>query len=463
MLDLDTRTAILKLREQKHGTRSIARVLGVSRGAVKRVLDTGQAQVPRMARDSDAEKHLDRIRQLYIKCEASLVRVHEELEAEGVELGYSTLTWLCRKHGIGVEPKQASGQYVFEPGQESQHDTSPHDVKVGGKLRRLQCASIVLCFSRCIFAQVYPRFTRFHAKVFLTEGARYFGGTTHHVVVDNTSVLVAHGTGARAVFAPEITAWAERFRTSFLAHEKGDANRSARVERPFWFIETNFYKGRTFSDLRDLNEQLREWCNKVNATYKPKLRFIPNDLRAVEQPTLRPLPIHVPEVYQLHERLVDIEGYVCLHTNRYSVPEQLIHRTVQVHETKDRVRVFDGHDLVAEHPLDDLGLGKKRTLPEHRGRRRRNQPPPPTPEHSALCHADPLLAQMVERLEKGSGLSGIAIRRLYELWCDYPDEPVLSAVAEALHYGLTDIQRVETMVLDRVSGDFFRLKPGERP
>jgi hypothetical protein len=40
---------------------------------------------------------------------------------------------------------------------------------------------------------------------------------------------------------------------------------------------------------------------------------------------------------------------------------------------------------------------------------------------------------MVKRLEKGNGLSGIAIRRLYELRCDYPDEPALSAVVEAVH------------------------------
>lgn len=461
MLDLDTRTAILKLHEQKHGTRSIARALGISRGAVKRVIDSGQAQVPSITRDCDAEKHLDRIRQLYVKCQPNLIRVHEELQAEGVELSYSTLTRLCRKHDIGVKPKKASGRYDFGPGEESQHDTSPHDVKVGDKLWRLQCASIVHCFSRCIFAQVYPRFTRFHAKVFLTEASRYFAGTTRRIVVDNTSVLVAHGTGARAVFAPEINAWAERFGTSFMAHEKGDANRSARVERPFWYIETNFYKGRSFEDLRDLNEQLRQWCDKVNASYKPKLRFIPNDLREIEQPTLRALPLHVPEVYQLHQRLVDIEGYVTLHTNRYSVAEQLIHRNVQVHETKDRVRIFNGHDLVADHPLEDFGMQKRRTMPEHRRKRRPKQPPEPTPEHRALCHADPILAHMVERLDKGSGHSGVAVRRLFQLWRDYPQEPVLSAVAEALHYGLTDIRRIETMVIKRVSGEFFRLNQGE--
>ena len=36
------------------------------------------------------------------------------------------------------------------------------------------------------------------------------------------------------------------------------------------------------------------------------------------------LPIHVPDVYQLHTRSVDESGYVNLHNNRYSVPSRLL-------------------------------------------------------------------------------------------------------------------------------------------
>jgi hypothetical protein len=39
---------------------------------------------------------------------------------------------------------------------------------------------------------------------------------------------------------PEMVAFGERFGFEFAAHEIGDANRSARVERPFRFIEGNF-------------------------------------------------------------------------------------------------------------------------------------------------------------------------------------------------------------------------------
>jgi hypothetical protein len=84
-------------------------------------------------------------------------------------------------------------------------------------------------------------------------------------MIDNTHVVVLRGTGREMVPVPEMAAFAERFSFQFVAHERGDANRSARVERPFWFIENNFLAGRTFSNWPDLNEQARKWCDRVNS------------------------------------------------------------------------------------------------------------------------------------------------------------------------------------------------------
>jgi hypothetical protein len=55
----------------------------------------------------------------------------------------------------------------------------------------------------------YPRFYRFICKLFLTDALRYFGGAYGVCMVDNTSVIVASGTGANMVPAPEMAAFAE--------------------------------------------------------------------------------------------------------------------------------------------------------------------------------------------------------------------------------------------------------------
>jgi transposase len=459
----DIRAAILTLHAKGNGLHAIARTLRIARNTVRRVLLSGTVEVPEVERTEKAEPHEERIRALFVLCKGNLVRVHEELAAQGVQLAYSTLTGFCRRRGLGQEPKERAGRYHFEPGQEMQHDTSPHDVIVGGTRRRLQCASLVLCYSRRLFAQVYPVWNRFWAKVFLTEALRAFGGAAGRCVLDNASIGVARGTGKTAVMAPEMVAYAVRFGTLFVAHELGDADRSARVERPFHHIEHNFYVGRSFADLADLNAQLLAWCAKVDATPKKSLGTCPLALFATEQTALRPLPIHVPEVYALHRRSVDVEGYVTLHTNRYSLPAALIDRDIAVHETKDRVRLFDGHRLVGEHVRAEDGSGKRSTLAEHEaeGRwHRRGQPRPQSPEEQRLRADSPVLGQRVDALQKHhGGRSTRRLGRLYRRWLDYPAEPLHRALTTALKHGLCDLDRIERMVLRHIAGDFFRLRP----
>jgi hypothetical protein len=66
--------------------------------------------------------------------------------------------------------------------------------------------------------------------------------------------------------------------------------------------------GRTFASWEDLNQQARQWCDKVNSTYKKHIRAVPRELFAVERMHLKPLPAWIPEVYRLHQRTVDVEG-----------------------------------------------------------------------------------------------------------------------------------------------------------
>lgn len=461
MLDAETRTAIILLHREGHGIKAIARALNVSRNAVRWILRDAGSQMPPPERRQKAEAHLDLIRELIVRCKGNLVRVHEELEDGGVKIAYATLSRFCRRQELKQKPKKPAGRYEFGPGQEMQHDTSPHTVKVGERDRKLQCASLVLCFSRRLFAQAYPTFNRFWCKIFLTDAFKYFGAVADRCIVDNSSVVVAHGTGENAVMAPEMAAFAQRFDFHFKAHEAGDADRSGRVERPFHFIEHNFYPGRTFQDLSDLNRQFLIWCDKVNASFKSHIRAIPIELFAAERPHLKPLPIYIPDPCLINLRTVDLEGYVHLHTNRYSVPSELIDRQVEVRETKDKVRVYLGRKMMVEHERREDGAGVRVTLKEHRhpGRRGSSHGHAAPLEHEmVLRSAHPDLSALVEVLKKKhGGRAARAIRHLHGLFLDYPTEALARAAATAIHYGLDDLGRIERLVLRQVAGDFFRL------
>ena len=459
MLSQSQRTAILELHAQGISKREIARVLKLSRRSVRQVLRSNSAALPLLARPEKAEAYRTQILELLAKCKGNLVRVHEELLSRGADVSYPALTAFCRRHGIGQEPKAASGQYHFEPGEELQHDTSPHETEIAGKKRKIQSASAVLCYSRMLFFQCYPTFQRFDCKVFLTDALRYIGGSVQRVMIDNTHVVVLRGTGADMIPVPEMEAFGERFGFRFAAHERGDANRSARVERGFDFIDNNFLAGRTFSSWEDLNQQARQWCDRVNGTYKKHIRAVPRELFAVERLHLKPLPVWIPEVYRLQERIVDVEGYVALHSSRYSVPVAWIGRRVEVRETKDKIEIqLDARHIVTHKRVAE-GDYQRITLPQHRPPRGQGiKRTDPHPEEQAILQAAPELADYLVALKKrGRRYLTIALRQLLQIVREYPRQPVLSAVAEAARYGLFDLDRLERMILRRIARDYFLL------
>jgi transposase len=459
MLSQAQRTAVLELKAKGVTKREIARLLNLSRLTVRKVLRSNSTSVPQIQRAEKAEPYRQQILDLLSTCKGNLVRVHEELTASGAALSYPALTAFCRRQGIGQTPIMPAGQYYFEPGVEMQHDTSPHEVEVGSRKYKAQTASAVLCYSRMLFFQINPTFQRFDCKVFLTEALRYFGGATQRVVIDNTHVVVLRGTGGEMIPVPEMEAFAERFEFRFVAHERGDANRSARVERPFSFIENNFLAGRTFTSWEDLNQQARQWCDRVNGTYKKHMRAVPRELFAVERLHLQPLPAWIPEVYRLQQRTVDIEGYVSVNSIRYSVPASWIGRRVEVRETKAKIEIeLDARHLVT-HARALTPQTQRITLAEHRlprgeGIKRSD----PHPEEQAILHAAPEIAGYVAALkQKGRKVVALALRQLLRLLKEYPREPFLAAVDEASRYGLYDLDRLERMILRRVARDYFLL------
>ncbi len=460
MLSPSQRTAILELHKKELGTRRIARALKVSRDAVKKVIRSESSIPPPIVRPEKAEEYRQEVLDLYASCKGNLARVHEELQESGADISYPALTAFCRRHGIGHAPPLPAGQYHFEPAEECQHDTSPHEIKIGGRMRKVQTASTVLCYSRMLFFQCYPTFQRFDCKVFLTEALKYYGGSCKHMMIDNTHVVVLRGTGPDMIPVPEMEAFADRYSFEFRAHKIGDANRSGRVERPFRFIEKNFLAGREFADWEDLNRRAREWCDKVNSKYKKHIRAVPRELFAVERPQLNPLPLWIPEVYRLQHRIVDVEGYVAVHTNRYSVPWTWIGKQVEVRETRDSIEIQYGIRQQVRHARIIEPISKRITIPEHRpawgqGIKRTD----PRPEEKTLGELVPEISGYVSALRThGRKYITVALRQLLRMAREYPRDAFLSATTEASRYGLYDLDRVESMILRRIATEYFRLE-----
>jgi transposase len=458
MIPYEIRQAILTLKEQGKPLREIGRILKVSRNTVRRALRERKPKAPSLP--AGQVDIVELLPEMYPRCKGNAVRIQEILKEEhAIEIPYSTLTGLIREQALR-EPKKRSGIYTFGPGEEMQHDTSPHRLELGNKPLTAQCASLILAYSRLLFFQYYPAFTRFEAKAFLTEALRVFDGSCRRCTIDNTSVIIAGGSGPDALIAPAMEAFGELFGMRFIPHAIGHSDRKGRIERPFSYMEGNFLAGRRFRDWADLNTQARQWCDTVaNAKPKRRLGMSPQAAYLMEKPHLVPLPPYIPPVTQIHYRVVDTQGYVHLDTNRYSAPERLLGKKVAVHKRPEQVLVFHGQQLVAEHArLIGQREGVQLNKAHHGDLTRGRTPKGPSPQELALQGRDPLLDRYVAALKKRAPGRGVAkLRRLLALKRSYPAEPFLAAVAQALEYGLFDLTRLERLILERVAGDFFDL------
>jgi hypothetical protein len=395
-----------------------------------------------------------------------VIRVQEILQDQyGRSVPYSTLTRIVRDLDLREDNKKLrSGTYEFGPGQEMQHDTSPHVVLLGGKKVKAQCAGLVLAYSRKLFIQYYPSFTRFEVRLFLDEAFKFMDGTCPRCIIDNTSVIVAHGSGPEAEIAPEMERFGHVFGVKFIPHAVGDADRKAKMERNFSYVERNFLAGRTFKDWPDLNEQAKRWSTEVaNQKVKRSLGMSPEAAYLMEKPHLHPLPPYIPPVYQTLYRGVDVAGYVQVDTNRYSVPERLIGKEVEVHKLWDRIEVFFKNQKVADH---SRFIDKRETRITAKGHHppfnRQRAHEGPCQEEKSLLRQHEWLDPFVEELKRHSSGRGVRqMRRLLDLKRTYPPEAFEKAVVQALRYGLYDLPRLEQMILSHVAGDFFNIEEDE--
>lgn len=464
MLDKEMRTAILALHHKGHSRREIAQSLGVSRNSVKAVIKSGNPDPRAEVRSSRLFDRLEEIGGLHDKCKGNMVRVREKLKDSGMDVSYSTLTWFCREHGIGVEEKIPVRRILTAPGEEMQHDTSPYTIEIGGKRVKRQCASLVLGYSRMLFIRFYPQFDRFHCKVFLTDAFRYFGGTCLRCVIDNTSVAIACGSGSMAQVSPEIESFEKRFGFTFMAHEIGDADRKGKVERPFWYIEKNFLVGRRFRDDDDLNRQAALWVEQTaNRRRMRELKASPLELFAIEKGRLTNLPLYVPEVYRIWQRTVDVYGCISLHAMKYPAPAAYIGKSVIVRESKDRVVLLDGSKEIASHARKVEGSPAATDQPSLTAAPVR-QKQAHHAEEMKLKTLGPDMQSYLEFLKAERGPRYVwSVKKLYQLLGQYRAEDLNMAVAKANLHRLSDVRRVETILLQDIAQRDYYLPLSDDP
>jgi hypothetical protein len=425
--------------------REMVRRLHLSRNTVRAILQQ-KGEMPLGPRQDKIQIEEDLLRRLYADCQGWVERMHEKLvEEEGLEVSYSTVLRRVHELGLGQGRKQQRCDRVPDiAGAEMQHDTSTYPVVLGTTTTVLIASMIYLRYSKRRYLRFYRRFNRFLMKCFLHEALRFWGYAAKICVIDNTNLARLRGSGANAVIVPEMADFAREHGFRFVCHEKRHANRKAGEERSFWTVETNFFPGRDFASLEDLNRQALEWAT-VRMEHRPQGdgRIVPTEAFEKERSFLVTVPPHLPAPYLCLERSIDQYGYVELGKNYYWVPGTE-RGEVKVFVYHDHMKIYQNRACVMEYPLAGDGVRNERIsppglpVPPHQPNNRKR---PTEGEEKRLRALAPAVNEYLDfALATRCGVARHHfVRELFALSQHITDALLIQTIERALHYRITDI------------------------
>jgi transposase len=152
------------------------------------------------------------------------------------------------------------------------------------------------------------------------------------------TVLTQQAHGFRGVLGAKI-----------LICDPGDPEAKGLVERANGYLETSFLPGRTFASPADFNAQLADWLTLVNQRHRRVLGCAPTDRMEADRAAMLALPPVAPVTGWRSSLRLPRDHYVRLDSNDYSVHPAVVGRRVEVTADLERVRVWCGGRLVAEH------------------------------------------------------------------------------------------------------------------
>lgn len=448
MIDVEMRRSIFLLHQGSMGIREISRRLGVSRNTVRRII-ASRGRVPDTVRSDKQQIDSELLRELYDECDSRIQRVHEKLvEEKGLSVKYSTLTRMLREYGISKSHGSRCDRVADKPGIEMQHDTSPYRIRIGDKKNTQVVASMLyLRYSKRRYLKFYRSFNRFKMKCFFYEALSYWGYSAATCIIDNTNLARLSGTGSNAVIVAEMGAFSKQFGFTFICHAIGHANRKAGEERGFWTLETNFFPGRKFESMDDLNHQAFEWATE-RMYHRPltAARIISSEAFEEEKACLTELPSHLPAPYLPHSRLIDQYGFIAFAGNFFWVPGTG-RGEVTVLQYSRTLQIYDGRNLLSEYELPPEEVKNQAFSPEGMPKPRHqpnNRKRPTREEEKRLRSISPVVGAYLDMVLKPGGIERHSfVRKLFALSRRMTSDLFLLSIERAAKYKVTSLKAIE--------------------
>ncbi len=343
---------IRDLHHQGLNISQISRETGYHRNTVRKYLtaQTMPVPAPRRVRPSKLDPFKEYIQQRIRDYPLSAARIYREIQERGFDGKYTIVKDYIRKIR---PPTSVPAVFRFEtkPGVQSQVDWGEcGHLNVDGRRRKLYCFSMILGYSRMRYV-VFTLSTDTYTLIQCHLGAfEYFGGYTEEILYDNIKTVILK----RALRAREHQ-WNPKFEDFFSHHgfiprlcKPYCPQTKGKIENTIGYVKRDFLLGGTFSSLDDMNRQVLQWCNRVNATPHGTTNEIPFD--RLHQENLKSILAIPPYLLRREEhRKISREAYISYLGNRYSVPYRYAGREAVVEIQSDQMVVRVGTETVCRH------------------------------------------------------------------------------------------------------------------
>ncbi|MBT9260402.1 MAG: IS21 family transposase [Clostridiales bacterium] len=210
----------------------------------------------------------------------------------------------------------------------------------------------LLSFSRFVHVEFTERMDQDTLLMCLVNAFEASGGVPREVLFDNMKqAVLGRSPRGEVEWHPRLADFAMVVGFRPRACRPGRAQTKGKVERLIRYVRENFWPGRRFTDLADLNEQARAWCDKANRRVHGTTSQIPVEQLAKE--ALQPVPERERLEHLVGEtRKVSRDGFVSFGGCRYGVPWSWAGAQVVVKERGPYVEIWSaaGDHLIHRHP-----------------------------------------------------------------------------------------------------------------
>jgi transposase len=369
VLGVEARFVIKELYRKGLSISEIARETGYDRKTVRRMIeeplvpDKQPGQPPRYKLGPYVEYLRNRINEGVLNAS----KLYDEIRLQGYKGSSSQLRAFVHPFRVARQT-QATVRYETAPGEQAQADWGHFGfINHRGHQRRLYAFLMTLGWSRTMYAEFTVStdaswWLRCHIHAFA-----YFGGIPKLVLHDNLKTAVLErDAGGSIHWHPRYLDLANYYGFTPKACQPYRAQTKGKVESGVKYLRNNFWLGLHFTDLHDLNRQVRTWLDtianmRVHGTTGdvPWLRLPREDLQPVAGK-----PAYDTSIFGYRRSSNDC--FISYDGNFYSVPAVYHSQALPVREREDGILfVYNAQgDEIAHHRLSE-GFNQRIVDPAH--------------------------------------------------------------------------------------------------